>query len=168
MPKVQLLTDSLFRDLIEQASHTPRRRINFNFHESPDDNPHRFLNVFLEGSYVRPHRHLDPPKSEAFLVLEGRMAVILFADDGKVEHSLLLGNGVEDNAKGVDLPPGLWHTVVALTPHAVCYEVKPGPWNPATDKEFASWAPEESRPEAAAYLAELIDLVQPRSVSPRR
>jgi hypothetical protein len=57
---------------------------------------------------------------------------------------------------------------VALTPHAVCYEVKPGPWNPASDKEFAVWAPDEGRPEAAAYLAGLIDLVQPRAASPRR
>jgi cupin fold WbuC family metalloprotein len=168
MPQVQLLTDSLFRELIERASHTPRRRVNFNFHEDPDDNPHRFLNVFLEGSYVRPHRHKDPPKAEAFLVLEGRMAVILFADDGKVERSFLLGAGAEESAKGVDLPPGLWHTVVALTPHAVCYEVKPGPWNPASDKEFAAWAPEEGLPEAAVYLAGLIDLVQPRSAWPRR
>jgi len=74
---VQLLTGSLFHDLVEQAGRTARRRLNYNFHLRADDNPHRFLNVFLEGSYVRPHRHKDPPKSEAFLVLEGRMALFV-------------------------------------------------------------------------------------------
>jgi cupin fold WbuC family metalloprotein len=152
---VQLLTGSLFHDLVEQAGRTARRRLNYNFHLGADDNPHRFLNVFLEGSYVRPHRHKDPPKSEAFLVLEGHMALFLFDDRGAVERSLVIGSGPHDD-RGVDLPPGLWHTVVALTPHAICYEVKPGPWNPATDKEFAAWAPEEGSAEAPAYLRELL------------
>jgi cupin fold WbuC family metalloprotein len=153
---IQVLSGSLFRDLIEQAAHAPRRRLNFNFHSGPDDNPHRFLNVFLEGSYVRPHRHRDPPKPEAFLVLEGRMAVLVFDDLGQVERRLLLGAGAGED-RGVDLPPGLWHTVAALTPHAICYEVKPGPWVPSTDKEFAPWAPEEGSAEAAAYLSGLLD-----------
>jgi cupin fold WbuC family metalloprotein len=155
MSNVQLLTGSLFRDLIEQAGRTPRRRLNYNFHAGPEDNPHRFLNVFLEGSYVRPHRHKDPPKSEAFLVLEGRMAVFLFDENGAVERTMVISSGADED-RGVDLPPCLWHTVAALTPHAVCYEVKSGPWNPATDKEFAPWAPEEGSAEAASYLAGLI------------
>jgi len=32
---------------------------------------------------------------------------------------------------------------------------KPGPYNPATDKDVAMWAPEEGTPEAADYLANL-------------
>lgn len=152
---VQLLTVSLFEELLEQAARAPRRRVNYNFHTGPDDNPHRFLNVFLEGSYVRPHRHRDPPKAEAFLVLEGRMAVFLFDDDGGVAQTMVIGSA-GDSARGVDLPPGIWHTVAVLTPHAICYEVKPGPWNPATDKEFAAWAPEEGSPEAARYLSRLL------------
>ena len=151
---LQLLSSSLFHDLIEQAAHTPRRRLNHNFHTGPEDNPHRFLNVFIEGSYVRPHRHKDPPKSEAFLVLEGRMAVFIFDDHGGVERTIVIGSGADED-RGVDLPPGLWHTVVAITRHAICYEVKPGPWIPSTDKEFAAWAPEEDSPEASAYLASL-------------
>lgn len=154
-PGVQLLTPSLFVNLVEQAGRSSRRRLNFNFHTGPDDNPHRFLNVFLEGSYVRPHRHKSPPKTEAFLMLEGRMAVFLFDDQGTVERSIVIGSGSE-MTRGVDLPPGLWHTVAALTQHAICYEVKPGPWNPGTDKEFAAWAPEEGSPEAADYLSRLV------------
>ena len=59
-------------------------------------------------------------------------------------------------ARGIDLRPGLWHSIAALTPVAVCYEVKPGPWDPATDKEFAPWAPEEGSDAASQYLATLL------------
>lgn len=164
---IQLITDSLFEELIEKARQASRRRINHNFHSSPEDNPHRFLNVFLAGSYVAPHRHLDPPKAESFIVLEGCMAAWIFEDDGSVRSTFLLSPGPPSapvphsfqslgTCRGIDLPPGVWHTVTALTPHAVCFEVKPGPWEPATDKEFASWAPREDSPEAANYIARLI------------
>lgn len=165
--EVQLITASLFADLIEKARQSPRRRINHNFHSCAEDNPHRFLNVFLQGSYVTPHRHLDPPKAESFIVLEGCMAAWVFNDDGKVRDTYLLAPGLVPDSvpeafrklspcTGVDVPPGVWHTVAALTPHAVCFEVKPGPWQPATDKEFAPWAPREDSADAADYLARLI------------
>jgi hypothetical protein len=32
------------------------------------------------------------------------------------------------DAPGIDVPPGACHNLAPLTPHAVCYEVKPGPW----------------------------------------
>ena len=164
---IQLLTEELIGAVAEQARQSPRRRKNYNFHTGDGDNPHRFLNVILAGSYVRPHRHLAPPKSESFLVLSGHMAAFVFDDAGKVIAGHILGDGpfagrapsrITDRAvaRGIDLQPGVWHSVASLTPVAVCYEVKPGPWVPATDKEFAPWAPEEGSPEAAQYLASLI------------
>jgi cupin fold WbuC family metalloprotein len=72
--RVQLLDSTLFRSLIERARQSPRLRTNHNFHSSMEDNPHRFLNVMVRGTYIAPHRHHDPPKSESFLVLEGELA----------------------------------------------------------------------------------------------
>jgi cupin fold WbuC family metalloprotein len=166
-PSVQLITGQLIDEVVERARQSPRRRLNYNFHRGNEDNPQRFLNVFLEGSYVRPHRHLAPPKAEALLVLSGRVAAFVFDDGGNVVDGYLLGQdplpgrapsrtGGGTAASGIDLPAGLWHCVAALTPVAVCYEVKPGPWDPATDKEFAPWAPEEGSAEAARYLAALL------------
>lgn len=159
MSGVQLITDELVASVIEQARLSPRRRMNYNFHGSAGENPHRFLNVFLEGSYVRPHRHRSVPKAESFIVLRGHMAAFVFDDRGEVLERHTLGPGSyrgEPAAQGIDLAPGLWHTVAALSPIAVCYEVKPGPWDPATDKEFALWAPEEGSPESAKYLRNLL------------
>jgi cupin fold WbuC family metalloprotein len=129
--------------------------MNHNFHSGPEDNPHRFLNVLLEGTYIRPHRHLDPPKSETFLVLEGHVAVLVFSDHGDVSERYEVGDQLQPRVWGIDLSPGLWHTILALSDRAVCFEVKPGPWQPASDKEFAAWAPQEGAPEADAYLERL-------------
>ncbi|PWU00266.1 MAG: cupin fold metalloprotein, WbuC family [Terriglobia bacterium] len=152
---VQLITRSLFDETARRAAQSHRRRMNHNFHAAPTDNPHRFLNVLLEKTYIRPHRHLEPPKSETFLVLEGEVAFFQFDDNGTVAASYSLGPDQE--ALGIDVPPGVWHTLTAVSPHAICFEVKPGPWEPATDKEFAPWAPDEGNPEAGVWLQGLLE-----------
>ncbi len=167
-PGIQLITDNLIDQVRKKAIGSPRLRQNYNFHESAEENPHRFLNVLIAGTYVTPHRHLEPPKSEGFLVLEGCAAAFLFDDAGRVTDVFLLsGDGTVPElpeafrghkvARGIDLAPGIWHTIVALTPSVVCYEVKPGPWVPSTDKEFAAWAPAEGAAGAPAYLESLLD-----------
>lgn len=157
MSKVaQVIDQALLDATLERAKAAPRGRINHNFHPSLDSNLHRFLNAWTRGSYAAPHRHLQVPKPESFVVLRGELALFVFDDAGEVTESHVLGrNGVV----GIDLEPGLWHTVTALTDTAVCFEVKAGPYDAATDKEFAPWAPREGDPAAAAYLERLVRLV---------
>jgi cupin fold WbuC family metalloprotein len=86
--------------------------MNHNFHSRADDNPHRFLNVLLRGTYIRPHRHANLPKSESFVVLEGAVDVILFDDDGNVTARYALGEeSAEGHLWGIDPAPGVWHTI---------------------------------------------------------
>ncbi len=155
MRGIQLIDAALFQSLIERARQSPRLRINHNFHSSMQDNPHRFLNVMLKGTYVAPHRHLDPPKPESFVVLEGKLAFFTFDDAGNIASSHILG----PDLPGIDLAPGVWHSMTPVTEHAVCYEVKPGPYEAANDKEFAAWAPAEGDPGAGAYLETLLSKV---------
>jgi cupin fold WbuC family metalloprotein len=158
MSEVQLISDALFDAVAARAASSPRRRMNHNFHSGPADNPHRFLNVLLRETYVRPHRHWTPPKSESFVVLEGIAEVILFDEQGVITARYRLGaDSPEGYLWGVDIPPGVWHTILPRTARAVCFEVKPGPWEPATDKEFAAWAPPENDPDAAAYCKSLLE-----------
>ena len=158
MTEVKLISGDLFDTVAGLAAASPRLRMNHNFHSGPADNPHRFLNVLLRGTYIRPHRHSDPPKSETFLVLEGAADVILFDDSGGIAARYHLGSDTpEGRLWGVDLAPGVWHTVLPVTDRAVCFEVKPGPWEPASDKEFAPWAPAESDPAAPAYCKALME-----------
>ena len=48
------------------------------FHEF-DEHVQRMLNAVEPGSYVRPHRHVNPVKPEAFVVLRGSVLVVRFA-----------------------------------------------------------------------------------------
>jgi cupin fold WbuC family metalloprotein len=155
---VQLIDAPLLARLVREAHRSPRRRVNYNFHRTPAESPNRFLNVMLEGTYVTPHRHLTVPKPEMFLVIEGRVRLFTFDDSGAVTAAHTLGAGAPAGALGIDIAPGVWHTLAVLTPHAVLLEVKPGDYDAATDKQFAPWAPREGSPDAARYLEWLLGL----------
>lgn len=147
-----LITAELVQTAIAHARASPRRRVIQPFHKSDDDPLHRMLNAVQPDSYVRPHRHLEPPKAEAFILLRGALVFFTFEPDGRVRDCVALRAG---GVLGVDLAPGVYHSFVALEPDTVIYEVKTGPYTQATDKSFAPWAPEEGTPQAAAYLASL-------------
>lgn len=153
MPDYRIIDDSLLRDLDRKAMQSERGRINYNFHLHDNDAAHRFLNIMHRGTYIQPHRHIAPPKPETFLVLQGDLAFIMFNDDGSIADVAGIG---ENYCYGLDLDPGIWHSLLVLTESASCFEVKPGPYNSATkDKEFAPWAPAEGEAEAEAYLQSL-------------
>jgi cupin fold WbuC family metalloprotein len=154
---VQFIDSDLFGPLKEKALASPRLRTNLNFHSGNEDNPHRFLNVLARGTYVPPHRHLDPLKSETFLLLEGTVGLILFDDEGRVTLAEVVGEG---GRLGADIPAGAWHTLVALTPFVVSFEVKPGPYVGKSDKDIPAWAPQEGEPGAGAYLDGLVARLQ--------
>ena len=156
--RIQLFDSELFEELLERARQSPRLRTNHNFHVSMEDNPHRFLNVMLKGTYITPHRHRDPPKAESFLVLSGELAFFTFDDSGQIAGVHVLGL----NPIGIDIQPGVWHTLAVLSEHAICFEVKPGPYSVMNDKDFAKWAPREGDPNASEYLEGLILIAQRR------
>lgn len=66
---------ALIEQKIEDAKKNTRRREIHNFHSSDQEALHRMLNSIQPGSYIRPHRHLDPPKDEAFVLLKGRLGL---------------------------------------------------------------------------------------------
>jgi cupin fold WbuC family metalloprotein len=150
---VQLIDDALLDATLARARVSPRGRINHNFHSELAPNPSRFLNAWTRGSYAAPHRHLAVPKAESFIVLQGELVIFLFDDAGAVTEHYVLGRA---GVIGIDVAPGFWHTVAAISDTAVCFEVKPGPYDAATDKEFAAWAPREGEPGAADYLKALL------------
>jgi len=136
------------------AAASPRLRKNLNLHDDYADLCQRLFNALEPGSYIRPHRHLNPPKPECFLAVRGRMALITFTDSGDVDAVVPFGEGCE--ALAVDLPAGAWHTLLALRSGSVFFETKPGPYVPLSDKDFAPWAPAEESPGSSDYLADLV------------
>jgi cupin fold WbuC family metalloprotein len=154
--KIERIDEALFEATMARAAASARGRTNHNFHPSLDENPHRFLNVMRRGTYVTPHRHLDPPKSETFVILRGEVAFFVFDDEGAITRCEILGEPGRARTCGIDLGPGVWHSLAVRSESAICFEVKPGPYSAANDKDFAPWAPREGDPECAGYLEGLL------------
>lgn len=150
---MKIFNAEMMDNLSAEAMQNPRLRKNLNLHASYEEPSQRLLNAIEPGSYIRPHRHLSEPKSECFIGIRGKLALILFDNDGHVEKSLSFGPS--EDVAGVDLPPGVWHTVVCFEEGSVFFETKPGPFNPITKKDMAPWAPEEGSERAHEYLEEL-------------
>ena len=154
LPKIPLLIDQALLDAVSlAASASPRRRRNRNFHASDAAPAHRLLNAIEPGSYLPPHRHLDPNKDETMVVVRGRLGVVFFDDQGQVWQTAVLA--AAGTVCGVNIPYGLYHTVLALDPGTVMLEAKAGPYLPLLENERATWAPGEGEPAAAAYAQSL-------------
>ena len=149
-PVMRRLDQALFDAVAAEALTSPRLRLNHNLHRAPDL-VQRFLNVLQPGTYVRPHRHLRPNPGEGFecfVVLQGAIGLLLLDDQGTVlQAERLQAGGV---LPGIELQEGHFHTLVALTPGAVMFEIKQGPYVPTADKDFLAHFPAEGTPEAQA------------------
>jgi cupin fold WbuC family metalloprotein len=124
------------------------------------------FNAVGTDSYIRPHRHSLDPKSETLFAVKGKFALVVFDDRGTPQQVSAFGTELfgEEMPAGVELSPGVWHTVVALTVNAVLLEIKAGPFDAGAAKEFAPWAPEEGTPQAQDYLQLLCRHIAEHSV----
>ncbi len=139
------------------ARASPRKRKNLNVHPQRSEVIQRFFNCLEPETYVRPHRHA-PEKFELFVLLSGAAGVLVFDAAGEVVEKHLLA---PEALVAVEIPGGVVHTVVALSPHTVLFEVKPGPYEPLTDKDFAPWAPAEDDRKSQRTLTQWQALFTP-------
>lgn len=151
--KITLITEDLINRVIDASRKSPRKRIILPFHKSPSDNLHRMLNAVQPMSYIRPHRHYSPPKAESVIVLKGAIVCIEFDNSGEISASHKIAAGSFNI--GIDFEPNIFHTFFATDKDTVIFEVKPGPYKQASDKDFAPWAPAEGTSEAEIYLKDL-------------
>jgi cupin fold WbuC family metalloprotein len=149
----ELIDTSLLDATTAAARESPRRRKNHNFHTPASEAANRLLNAVEPGSYIPPHRHLDPAKDETFVVLRGRFGLVCFDESGGITRLAVLDPGGE--VVGANIPHRTYHTLVSLAPGSVFLETKAGPYAPIGEQERAPWAPREGDLQAADYLARL-------------
>lgn len=146
------IDQTLLQQTVNEARTSPRLRKNANFHPADDFPAHRLINAMQPGSYVRPHRHLDPAKDETIIVLQGRFGYLSFNADGAIEEAIELVPG--GPVCGIDIPHGTIHTILALEPNSVFFEAKAGPFVPLNTDEIAAWSPNEGTEEANALWSQ--------------
>ncbi len=159
LPRVEspvfVLDQATIEHGLEASRQSPRGRIMLPLHRSPTEGVQRLVNFLQRGSYIRPHRHPKPENIENVMVLKGEAIFLIFAEDGSIvsQHRLIAGDTA---AAMIDIEQGLWHTLVPLADDTVILEIKRGPYDAATDKEFASWSPAEGTPEATEWLEKVV------------
>lgn len=152
---LKIVSEKLLDELSLKAVNSTRKRLNHNFHDDLADPINRMLNAFEPGTYIQPHKHEDPDKREVFIVLRGSLLVAFFDDSGNTTDFVLLDP--KKGAYAIEVPPRTWHSVISLETGTVVYEIKDGPYQQITDKNFASWAPKEGHTDCDEYLRKLTD-----------
>lgn len=136
----------LLSELSTQAAISPRQRAHHTLHPRLDDPVQRLCIAMEPGTYVRPHRHMQPETWEILLVLSGAVALLSFDENGIVLERIALEAGGYTTA--VEIPSGTWHAVASLQTGTVVFEVKQGPYEPISENNYARWSP-ASGPETA-------------------
>jgi cupin fold WbuC family metalloprotein len=146
----QLDADNLRRG-IEASRASPRGRIMLRMNRTETEGVQRLVNFLQAGSYIRPHRHPMAECVENIAMIQGEALFLVFDEVGRVtsRHHLIAGRA---DACMVDLAQGPWHTLLPLVDDTVVLEIKRGPYDAKTDKEFAAWSPMEGTAEAAEWV----------------
>jgi cupin fold WbuC family metalloprotein len=150
---IKRLNQELLDTTSQKAQRSPRLRQNYDFHALPE-RVQRFINALQPGTYVRPHRHLRVPGVngfEFFLVLQGALGMLILDEQGQVIHTERIE--AQGPTRGLELAEGNFHTLIALEPNTVMLELKEGPYDPTTDKEFMQSFPEEGTAEAQQWVS---------------
>ena len=154
---IKLFSNAFLKGLIGDSLLSTRKRQNYNVHDDYSDPCQRLFNAIHVDSYIPPHRHSLDLKSECLIAVGGLFALLIFDVEGRILSVTKFGSELycgsdNDCGVGVDIPPNVWHTVLALSASAVLFEVKRGPFNSSSSKELAPWAPIEDSRHALEYL----------------
>jgi len=125
-----ILINKSFIDTISMAaSISPRLRMNYNFHESPDSKSQRLLNALEPGTVMPIHRHRHT--SETYVLLRGKLKVMFYNSKREMTESAVLEPVA--GVYGVNIPAGQWHSLEVLEHGTVIFEAKDGPYVPLGD-----------------------------------
>lgn len=155
---MEKIDKSLLDRVSANAMASPRKRKNYNFHKEYPDPLQRMLNAIEPWSYIQPHKHENPDKVEAFVVLKGRLLVLEFGTTGLITDSTVIDPS--QGIYGAEIPPCTFHMIIALEPGTVVYEIKNGPYSPINDKNWAPWAPREGEEGTREFMRRIIDQLQ--------
>ena len=123
---MKIINKDLLDEITRQAKESPRLRMNYNLHDNLDAKAQKLLNALEPGTILPIHRH--PNTNETYLLLRGKLNVILYNDKKEVLETMHLDTA--NGNYGLDIPAGQWHSVEVLESGTVILEVKDGPYIP--------------------------------------
>ena len=125
---MELIDETLLNRVTQEAKESQRLRKNYNFHKELEAPSQRLLNAVEPGTVLPIHRH--PQTSETYVVLRGRVRVLIYDDDRNIVQDVVLSP--QSGRYGGHSPAGQWHTIEVLESGSVIFECKDGPYIPVT------------------------------------
>ena len=118
-------------------------------HNDHTDPQHDMVIPQHRERYSRPHKHLQ--NGEVQHVIEGRVAVALFDENGRITAANVLGRS-DIYRMGLDI----YHAVIPISPELIFHESRPGPFLGDAETVYPDWAPDGSDAEAGAIYMEQV------------
>ena len=134
------------------AKKTPSRKARVLLHGSPEKTLHEMLIVHSYGHYIQPHINAYSDKS--FIVLEGKMAIVVYKENGEINNHIYLSKYDSSSAFMLRLNEPMFHTVVPISETVTFLETIKGPH---IETCYAPFAPSpKNASQAEKYLAWLM------------
>lgn len=132
--KMKIYNKNTIDQVCKEASDNERLRMNHNIHNSLDEPVHKLINALQIGTSFPVHRHMHPPKKETFVLLQGKLNVLIYDDQKNLKHSVELSK--DSGNMIIELMPDDWHTIEVLEPDTAILEIKEGPYIPYNEMDI--------------------------------
>ena len=134
-----------------EAEQSDKHRARLCLHQDPKDLIQEMIIVLSQKATIRPHR--SPNKPETISVLEGKLKLFMFDDEGTIKKTLYMEGTSNRYPSIIRMSSGPWYTYIPLTEFIVIHEVTSGPFR-KDDTIFPNWGPEEG-PELDNFLTNI-------------
>jgi len=131
--EVFVLHEEALNELKVIALGHPFLRARICLHESLKNKVNEMIIVAHKDGDMPAHKH-PADKPESYHMIEGRLQILIFNDDGSVKETILLSS--DAHPKMYRIRGGVWHQPIPLTEWAIYHEVATGPFNKEKDLIF--------------------------------
>jgi len=113
--------------------------LRISLHSNPSEALHNMLIYVNNGAPLNIHKHKQ--KEETYHIVEGKMAVVFFSQNGEIQRKVILS---KEDSLLCRVPKNQYHTSIALSDFALYHESRVGPFE-GGDSIMANWCDNFSR-----------------------
>lgn len=158
--ELRILSRDFLSTFTDAAQRSPRLRKQRNLHDV-EEPIIRVIRAMQPRTYMQPHRHLGEAPFRLFVLLQGSVGALYFADSGHIDATVLLS--AASGNYGIEVPGDQFFTLVCLDPDSVLLEIREGPLKKDSRETLPGFPDEleyltqEAGSESHSRIARLVD-----------